>query len=263
MKPQSFWLLEEVTGREGNQAAGGGALPAPGPSPPLRPGGAGLDPRQTQKERSGRRGVPPPLPQSGAGRRGLPLPPLPRRRPLGSGARRPCPSRALSSLPRPAALSSCRKFQKLSIIPAQRAVRAAKAPRRRATCRPAARPALGPHPVQPGRVATSGRARAKPAAPSRAPGPAECVAAPSGGYFEREGSGPPSVFSAFSWPPARQPGPSAARGMGGGGGGVTWRGEGRAVAIRVGLGLGLGPGTGGARQRSGPALSAGADWQGY
>lgn len=258
MKPQSFWLLEEVTGREGNQAAGGGALPAPGPSPPLRPGGAGRDSRQTRKERPGRRGVPPPLPQYGAGRRGLPLPPLPRRRPLGSGARRPCPSRALSSLPRPAALSSCRKFQKLSIIPAQRAVRAAKAPRRRATCRPAARPALGPHPVQPGRVATSGRAGAKPAAPSRAPGPAECVAARSGGYFEREGSGPASVFSAFSWPPARQPGPSAARGMGAGGR-VTWRGEGRAVAIRVGLG----PGTGGARQRSGPALSAGADWRGY
>lgn len=78
-------------------------------------------------------------------------------------------------------------------------------------------------PFQPGQAATSGRAGARPAAPSRAPGPAECVAAPAGGYFEREGSGPASVFLAFSWPPARQPGPSAARGVGGG---VTWRGEG-------------------------------------
>jgi hypothetical protein len=76
----------------------------------------------------------------------------------------------------------------------------------------AARPR--PHPVQPGRAATSGRAGAGPAAPSRASGPAECVAAPAGGYFEREGSGPAAVFSAFSWPPARQPGPSAIRGGG-------------------------------------------------
>lgn len=58
-----------------------------------------------------------------------------------------------------------------------------------------------------GRAATLGRAGALLAAPSRDPGRAECVAAPAGGYFEREGSGPASVFSAFSWPPARQPGP--------------------------------------------------------
>lgn len=74
--------------------------------------------------------------------------------------------------------------------------------------RPAARPALAPHPVQLGRPATSGRAGTRQGPTlSRAPGPAECVAAPTGGYFEREGSGPALVFSAFSWPPARRPGP--------------------------------------------------------
>lgn len=94
-------------------------------------------------------------------------------------------------------------------------------------------------PFQPGQAATSGRAGARPAAPSRAPGPAECVAAPAGGYFEREGSGPASVFLAFSWPPARQPGPSAARGVGGGSRGGE---KGRAAAIRLGLRPGPRPG---------------------
>lgn len=89
---------------------------------------------------------------------------------------------------------------------------------------PAGRPRGPPSPpFQPGGAATSGQAGARPAAPSRAPARAECVAAPAGGYFEREGNGPASVFSAFSWPPALQPGPSAARGVGRGG--VTWRGE--------------------------------------
>lgn len=88
----------------------------------------------------------------------------------------------------------------------------------------AARP-RHPPPPQPGEAATSGRAGAGPAAPSRAPGPAECVAAPAGGYFEREGSGPTSVFSAFSWPPARPP---PARALGcprSGRGGSRGRGE--------------------------------------
>lgn len=96
----------------------------------------------------------------------------------------------------------------------------------------AARPC--PPPFQPGRAATSGRAGARPAAPSRAPDPAECVAASAGDYFEREGSGPASVFSAFSWPPARQPGPSAARGVGGGV--VTWRVEGEGLRDPAGAG---------------------------
>lgn len=231
-------------------------MPAPGPSPPLRPGGAGLDSRQTRKERLGRRGVPPPLPQSGAGRRGLPLPPLPRRRPLGSGARRPCPSRALSSLPRPAALSSCRKFQKLSIIPAQRAVRAAKAPRRRATCRPAARPALGPHPVQPGRVATSGRAGAKPAALPAPRARRNAWQPRPGAILSGRGAARPRCFRLFPGPRPASPGPRLPAEWGRGGGS---RGGEREEPSRSGSGSARGleaPGSG-PDLRSRPGLTGG------
>lgn len=175
--------------------------------------------------------------------------PCPWRRPLGSGCQAPLPwPRSARSPGRPAALSSCRKFQKLSIIPAQRSQGCQGSPKEGHM--PAGRGPPSPHPL-PGRAATSGRAGAS-AAPSR--GPAECVAAPTGVYFEREGSGPASVFSAFSWPPARQPGPSAARREGGhvAGGGV----EGRRDPARLRPRLRPGPGPGGARRRSGPELAA-------
>jgi hypothetical protein len=123
----------------------------------------------------------------------------------GSAGSAPPSRAALGRLPRPLALSSCRKFQKLSIIPAQRAAWAAKAPRRRATCGPAERGSERPRgpPSPPPSPTRRGSHVARPAAPSRAPGTAECVAAPAGGYFEREGSGPAALFSAFSWPPSR------------------------------------------------------------
>lgn len=166
------------------------------------PGRAGLDPRQPR--RSGGGGEPPASSGGGLGpgRGNLPL------HRSGGGdacggrsARRPLPEPRWAGSPGRSPLSSCRKFQKLSIIPAQRAARAAKAPRRRATCRPAERPRGPPSP--PPSPTRRGSHVARPAAPSRALGTAECVAAPAGGYFEREGSRPAAVFLAFSWPPSR------------------------------------------------------------
>lgn len=203
-------------------------MPAPGPSPPPRPEGwTGPLPDPTGAAGAGREGGrgAASAPRAAADQQISPRHP-----------RQGAPARARTRpAPRPAALSSCRKFQKLSIIPAQRA-RAAKAPRRRATCRPAARPALAPPSLPAGQPRRAGRAggRAGTGRPFPHPGWAECVAAPAGGYFEREGSGPASVFSAFSWPPAHQPGPSAARGVGGGGHVAGRRaGRGGGAAIRL------------------------------
>lgn len=97
---------------------------------------------------------------------------------------------------------------------------------------PAGRPRGPPSPpFQPGGAATSGQAGARPAAPSRAPARAECVAAPAGGYFEREGNGPASVFRLFPGPRPSSPGPRLPAEWGGG----VSRGEGkRAAAIRLG-----------------------------
>lgn len=117
----------------------------------------------------------------------------------------------------------------------------------------AARPRPPPPPPLPSRLGSHvGPGGDRAGRPFPHPGRAECVAAPAGGYFEREGSGPASVFSAFSWPPAHQPGPSAARGVGGGGH-VAGR---RAVRVGGPRRPGSGPGPGGARRRCGPLLSA-------
>lgn len=70
-------------------------MPAPGPSPPTRPGGAGLDPRQTRKERRRRGGGPPSSP-AGWGRVGSPPTTLAAEAPPRVGLRG-APSRAARS----------------------------------------------------------------------------------------------------------------------------------------------------------------------
>lgn len=171
-------------------------------------------------------------------------PPQPwlRRRPLGSVYEAPLPEPSAQPAP-PAG----RALQLQEIPEALHHPGAARSPGCQGSPKeshmPAGRAARPRHPPpQPGEAATSGRAGAGPAAPSRAPGPAECVAAPAGGYFEREGSGPASVFSAFSWPPARPP---PARALGcprSGEGGSRGGGKRRAAAIRLGLRPGSRPG---------------------
>lgn len=114
-------------------------------------GKGGPGPPPAPKERRGRGASclarPPARGRSGIGRGNLPPHRSGGDASGGRAARCPFPSCA-GPAPPAAALSSCRKFQKLSIIPAQRAAQAAKAPRRRATCRPADRAARPrPHPV--------------------------------------------------------------------------------------------------------------------
>lgn len=85
----------EVTGREGNQAAGGGALPAPGPCPPPRPGKGGPGPPPAPKERRGRGASRLARGRSGTGVGKPPTPPEQRRLVRGFGRlRAPFPSRA-------------------------------------------------------------------------------------------------------------------------------------------------------------------------
>lgn len=173
----------------------------------------------------------PSLPQFGGAQGDQPPQPSPPRRPLGSGCGAPLPQpraqpappagRALQlqeipeALHHPGAARSpgCQGSPKESHMPAGRAAR----PRSPLPPRPSSH--VGPGGGRGGR-------------PFPRPGRAECVAAPAGGYFEREGSGPASVFSAFSWPPARQPGPRLPAEWGGGSRGGR-RGD---AATRLGLG---------------------------
>ncbi|XP_052571545.1 translation initiation factor IF-2-like [Peromyscus californicus insignis] len=227
--------LAEVTGREGNQAAGGGASPAPGPCPPPRPGRAGLDPRQPR--RSGGGGEPPASPGGGPGPAGETSHPTGarRRRVRGSGGSAPLPELRWAGSPgrprSPAAGNS--RSSPSSGRSAQ--PRLPRLPRRRATCRPAGRPrgppSPPPCPTRPGR----------PRSPARHPfprpgGPAECVAAPAGGYFEREGERPGrGVFGFFL-----APGPLA-QALGCPRRRDTWKGRGGQP--RSGSGLGRAPET--------------------
>lgn len=187
-------------------------MPAPGPCPPPRPGKGGPGPPPAPKERRGRGASRLARGRSGTGAGKPPTPPERRRRVRGFGRLgAPFPSRAGPAPPAGRALQ-LQEIPEALHHPALCAARAAKAPRRRATCRPADRPRGPPSP--PPSPTRRGSHVARPATPSRAPGTAECVAAPAGGYFEREGSGPAAVFSAFSWPRSRYPGPSATRGGG-------------------------------------------------
>lgn len=160
-------ILQEVTGeRETRRRGEGRRLHL---APLRRPGRrAGLDPCQTRQGggggEEGREGC---CLLSAVRRQISRSPPTTLAKAPPRVARRGAPARARTRpAPRPAALSSCRKFQKLSIIPAQRA-RAAKAPRRRATCRPAARPALDPPPSRRGsHVGPGGRGPGRPPLPA-------------------------------------------------------------------------------------------------
>lgn len=261
-----------MTGREGNQAAGGGAPPAPGPSRPPRPGGGGTGPQpDPPKKRGGTRRrcvrlASTSAPCGGGAGDLLPSPPhpllpSPRGRPLGSGCKAPLPEpraqpappagRALQlqeipeALHHPGAARSpgCQGSPKESHMPAGRA----------------ARPQLPPQPPpqaasNPARQPRRAGRGARPAAPSRAPGPTECVAAPAGGYFQREGERPGlGVFWLFPGPRPASPGPRLPAQWRGGsrGGGRLVEREGRRDPA---WGSGPGPGPGGARRRCGPAL---------
>lgn len=159
-------------------------------------------------------------------------------------------SRALSPLPGPAALSSCRKFQKLSIIPAQRAVRAAKAPRRRATCRPAARPALAPPSTLAEQPRRAGRGPDWPPLPAPRARRNAWQPRPRAILSGSEAA-QPRCFRLFPGRGPASPGPRLPADWG-----VESRGGANWGTSRPGSGSGSGPGPGGVRRRSGPALSA-------
>lgn len=175
--------------------------------------------------------------------------PSPRGRPLGSGYKAPLPEpraqpappagRALQlqeipeALHHPGAARSpgCQGSPKESHMPAGRAAR----PRL---------PPLTPAPrrLQPGRAATSGRAGGPAGRPFPRPGPNGMRGSPGRGLFSAgRGAARPRCFLAFSWPPARQPGPSAARGVEGGSRGGEGGVGGKGGPPRSGLGLGPRP----------------------
>lgn len=266
----------ELPGRPGGRAR----APAPSPGgrrasdsgggdgPRGKPGGWGRGaactwPLSAAQAQQGRAWTPA-SPEGAAGEGSLPPRPGEVRHPPGRGnlppgrsaggdacggrpARRPLPEPRWAGSPgRPLALSSGRKFQKLSIIPAQAARRRGcqgfpkESPHAdRAAGRATARPALAPTQSHSARQPRSspGRAGAGRAAPSRAPETAECVAAPAGGYFEREGSGPAAMVFGFFLAPVPlagalgSPAEEGTRGR---------EGEGRAASIPLRAGEGPG-----------------------
>lgn len=121
----------------------------------------------------------------GAGKKISPRQPSRPRRPLGSGWEAPLHEPRAQPAPR-----AGRALQLQEIPEALHHPGAARSPGCQGSPKeshmPAGRAARPRPPFHPGRAATSGRAGARLAAPSRAPGPAECVAAPAAGYFERE-----------------------------------------------------------------------------
>lgn len=184
--------------------------------------------------------------------------PSPRGRPLGSGCRRPSRAARSSPLPgrprspaagnsealhHPGAARSPRlpRLPKESHMPAGRAARPPRSP-----------PTPAPSRLQPGPAATSGRAKA-----GRPPLPAPRAQRNAwqprpGAIFSGKETAQPRCFLAFSWPPARQPGPSAARAVERGS--RVGEVEGGREEPRSGRARAPAPGPGGARQRCGRTL---------
>lgn len=219
-------------------------MPAPGPSPPPRPGGAGLDPRQTREERRGRGGVPPSTPAAWG--------PVERSPPTALAAEAPprvglrgAPSRAARSARSPGRPRSPAAGNSRSSPSSRRSAQSG-LPRLPEGEPHAGRP-RGPPSVPPPHPPASNPARQPRRAgrgPDRPPLPAPRARRNAwqprpGAILSGRGAAQPRCFRLFPGPrPAlRQPGPSAARGVRGGGVGVSrGRGKGRAAAIRLGLG---------------------------
>lgn len=235
-------------------------MPAPGPSQPPRPGGAGLDPRQTRNQQRGRGGVQPSTPAAWGRVRRSPPTALAAEAPPRVGLRG-APFRAARSARSPGRPRSPAAGNSRSSPSSRRSAQPG-LPRLPEGEPHAGRPRGPPSPPTPNPARQPRRAGR---GPGRPPLPAPRARRNAwqprpGAILSGRGAAQPRCFRLFPGPrPAlRQPGPSAARG--GGGGHVA---GGRGGPPRSGSGSGSGPGPGGARRQSGLALSAGAERRDY
>lgn len=212
-------------------------MPAPGPSPPPRPGGAGLDPRQTRKERRRRGGGPPSSP-AGWGRVGSPPTTLAAEAPPRVGLRG-APSRAARSARSPGRPHS----------PAAGNSRSSPSSRRSAQPGLPRLPEGEPHagrprgPPSPPPSNPAGQPRRAGRGPGQPPLPAprdrrNAWQPRPGAILSGRGAAQPRCFRLFPGPRPASPGPRLPAEWGG----HEARGKRRAAAIRLGPGLRPRPG---------------------